>query len=197
MQDINRGFLVGRMARDAEVKYTASGIGMITGAVACGASVKKPDGTWGDEGHFFDFVYWLGRDGSPKLAEYLKKGKQVAIEYRLHQDRWEDKETGKNRSKVTLFIREIQLIGGEPGANRGPKDEDRTPPAWAGKPAAAPAGNASSAPAPAQQQTTFTADGWDNQPPPDYRPQHPDAAPMARPAYAPAARPDGTEPEIF
>jgi len=107
--DINSVVLVGRLTRDAELKYTANGTAVCKFSVAVNRSRKTGD-TWGDEAHFFDVVLW-GRQGEA-IHQYLSKGKQVGVQGELRQNRWE--QNGQNRSKVEIHALNVQLLGGNP-----------------------------------------------------------------------------------
>ena len=108
-EDINSLIIVGRLTRDAELKYTAAGQALSAFAVAVNRKVKRGD-AWEEEGNFFDVVYW-GR-GAEAVNQYLLKGKQIAIDGSLKQDRWQDSE-GNNRSKVVISADNVQLLGGQ------------------------------------------------------------------------------------
>jgi single-strand DNA-binding protein len=107
MNDLNTVVLVGRLTRDAELSFIPSGTAVCKFAIANNQSKKKDD-KWTDEAHFFDVTLW-GKTGEA-LAQYLKKGKQVAIEGRLTQDRWTDTD-GKARSRVQIVASAVQLLG--------------------------------------------------------------------------------------
>ncbi|MDR0709436.1 MAG: single-stranded DNA-binding protein [Spirochaetaceae bacterium] len=107
MADINHVVLVGRLTRDAELKYTAGGQAVCKFSIAVNRRKKSGD-QWVDEANFFDIVLW-GRQGE-SLSQYLLKGKQVGIEGELRQDRWE--QDGQNRSKVEIVANNLQLLGG-------------------------------------------------------------------------------------
>ncbi|MDY7029841.1 MAG: single-stranded DNA-binding protein [Spirochaetota bacterium] len=107
--DINSVVLVGRLTRDAELKYTASGTAVCKFSIAVNRSRKTGD-TWGEEAHFFDIVLW-GRQGEA-IHQYLGKGKQIAVQGELRQSRWE--QNGQNRSKVEVHALNVQLLGGTP-----------------------------------------------------------------------------------
>jgi single-strand DNA-binding protein len=111
MIDLNRVVLIGRLTRDAELKYTANGQAVCKFSIAVNRR-KKSGEQWVDEANFFDIVVW-GRQGE-SLNQYLVKGKQVGIDGELRQDRWE--QDGQNRSKVEVVVNNIQLLGGGPGA---------------------------------------------------------------------------------
>jgi single-strand DNA-binding protein len=110
MADINHVVLVGRLTRDAELKYTASGQAVCKFSVAVNRRRKTGD-QWVDEANFFDVVLW-GRQGEA-LNQYLVKGKMVGLDGELRQDRWE--QDGQNRSRVEIVAANIQLLGGGPG----------------------------------------------------------------------------------
>ena len=106
MADINHVVLVGRLTRDAELKYTASGTPVCKLSLAVNRR-KKVDEQWTEEPNFFEVVIW-GKMGEA-LAQYLVKGKQIGIEGELHQNKWEQE--GQPRSKVEIVANNIQLLG--------------------------------------------------------------------------------------
>jgi single-strand DNA-binding protein len=114
MADLNHVTLIGRLTRDAELKYTASGQAVCKFSVAVNRRKKSGD-QWVDEPSFFDIVLW-GKQGE-SLNQYLVKGKQVGVEGELRQDRWE--QDGQNRSKVEIVANNLQLLGGGGGAGNG------------------------------------------------------------------------------
>lgn len=107
MADINNVVLVGRLTRDAELKYTTSGQAVCKFSIAVNRRRKNGE-QWEDEANFFDVVLW-GRQGEA-LGQYLLKGKTIGVEGELRQDRWQ--QDGQNRSKVEIVADNIQLLGG-------------------------------------------------------------------------------------
>jgi single-strand DNA-binding protein len=125
--DVNRVILIGRCTRDAELKYTSGGMAVCKFAIAVNRRKKNGD-QWVDEASFFDVVAW-GKIGEA-LNQYLVKGKQVAVEGELHQNRWE--QDGQSRSKVEINADNIQLLGGgteqtEPAPSRQQGFQDDFP----------------------------------------------------------------------
>lgn len=53
------------------------------------------------------------------VANYCKKGKQVAILGRIEFDYWQDKNTGEKRSKAVVKVERIELLGSNNGATGG------------------------------------------------------------------------------
>ncbi len=106
MADVNHVVLVGRLTRNAELKYTNNGSAVSKFSIAINQRRKKED-QWVDESHFFDIVLW-GKTAE-SLNQYLVKGKQVGIEGQLRQNRWE--QDGQARSKVEIFATNVMLLG--------------------------------------------------------------------------------------
>jgi len=114
MADINHVVLVGRLTRDAELKYTTNGQAVCNFSLAINRRRKNGD-QWEDEVSYFDVVLW-GRQGEA-VNQFLKKGKQVGIEGELRQDKWQ--QDGQTRYKVNIVANNIQLLGGgSPGESQ-------------------------------------------------------------------------------
>jgi len=120
MASFNKVILVGNLTRDPEVKYTTGG----TAVAEIGLAVNR---IWFDqksnerreETTFVDITLW-GRQAEV-AGEYLAKGRPVLIEGRLQMDSWDDKETGKKRSKLKVVGEQMQLLGsrGDGGGGGG------------------------------------------------------------------------------
>jgi single-strand DNA-binding protein len=121
MADINHVVLVGRLTRNAELKYTNNGAPVSKFSIAINQRRKRDD-QWVEESHFFDIVLW-GKTAE-SLNQYLVKGKQVGIEGQLRQNRWEQE--GQARSKVEIFATNVMLLGGGSRAPGGPPPEGKT-----------------------------------------------------------------------
>jgi single-strand DNA-binding protein len=123
MADINQVVLIGRLTRDVELKYTNTGFAIANLSLAVNRRVKKDD-TWQDEGSFFNCVL-IGKRAEA-LAQYLVKGKQLGIQGELRQNRWE--QDGQPRSRVEIFVTDIQLLGGRGSDQRtdaGPRAQNQ------------------------------------------------------------------------
>ena len=114
MADINHVVLVGRLTRDAELRYSNSGFPICKFSIAINRRRKQGD-QWVDEANFFD-VTLMGRSGEA-IHQYLQKGKQVGVQGELRQDRWE--QDGQRRSRVEVFAQNVQLLGGPGGGGGG------------------------------------------------------------------------------
>jgi single-strand DNA-binding protein len=73
-------------------------------------------GEWVDKPNYFDVTVW-GAQGE-NCANYLAKGRPVAVEGRLDWREWEDKEGGKRQS-VEIIANSVQFLGSRDGAGGG------------------------------------------------------------------------------
>ena len=117
MTDINSVVIVGRLTREAELKYTNSGTAVSKFSIAVNRKKRSGD-SWEDEASFFDCT--LFGKIAEALNQYLNKGKQVAIDGELRQSRWE--QDGQSRSKVEIIVNNIQLLGSNKGGSESSRD---------------------------------------------------------------------------
>lgn len=108
MTDINNVVIVGRLAADGVLKYTAGGMAILTFTVAVNRSRKGGDGNYVDDVSFIECDQF-GKMGE-SLKPYMTKGKQVAVSGWIKQQRWE--KDGQKHSKVTIGADNVQLLGG-------------------------------------------------------------------------------------
>ena len=117
MTDVNDLNVIGRLTHDLDTRsfaYTPQGTARMNISIAVNRSVKRGE-EWIDEVSFFDVVIW-GKTAE-NIKPYMTKGKQIAINGYLKQDRWQDKETGNNRSKIYIVAIQVQLLGGKSDSN--------------------------------------------------------------------------------
>ena len=100
--DLNSVIIIGRLSRDAELKYTQGGTALSNFSIA---NNRK----YGDKESVSYFECTMWGKGAEALSQYLTKGKKVAIEGRLEQQVWEDKNGGK-RSKVSITVDQVQFL---------------------------------------------------------------------------------------
>ena len=117
---MNHFFGIGRLTRDAELKYLGGTGTPCVGFSICINKVWKKDGVRQEKANFFDCVLW-GKYGE-SMHKYLTKGKQIGIEGELSQNTWVDN-NGGNHSKVQIIINEINLLSSPKG-----KDDSAEPP---------------------------------------------------------------------
>ena len=110
MTDLNHVIEIGRLTRDIgerDFGYTTGGTARLNLSIAVNRSVKK-NGAWTDSVSYFDVTVW----GKPaeNIKPYLHKGKQIAVDGFLDQQRWE--KDGQKFSKVVIVANTVQLLGG-------------------------------------------------------------------------------------
>lgn len=106
-KSINQVILMGRLTRDPEQRTTTSG------KTIANFSIAVDRGGQDDQADFFDVTAWekLGE----LVVQYLAKGRRVLVQGRLRQDSWDDKETGKKRSKVEVVATDVTFLDGPNG----------------------------------------------------------------------------------
>ena len=112
--DLNSVILIGRLTRDAELTYLQSGSAVANISVAVNRSRKEGE-QWVSEVNYFD-VSLFGKQAET-LKQYLLKGKQIAIQGALKQDRWE--KDGQKFSKIRIIANNIELLGGKSEGSGG------------------------------------------------------------------------------
>ena len=106
---INSVVIVGNLTRDPELRATPSGTSVCSLRVAVNDRVKdQTTGEWGDKPNYFDVDVFGGQ--GERCAQYLARGRQVAISGRLRWREWETQE-GQKREAVSVVANTVQFIG--------------------------------------------------------------------------------------
>jgi single-strand DNA-binding protein len=106
---INRVVLVGNLTRDPELRHTPSGTAVCSLRLAVNTRRKDESGQWTDKPNYFDITVW-GQQGE-NCAQYLAKGRPVAIDGRLEWREWEAQD-GAKRQAVEVVAESVQFLGG-------------------------------------------------------------------------------------
>ena len=107
--NINRVVLVGNLTRDPELRHTPSGTPVCSLRLAVNTRRKDESGQWTDKPNYFDITVW-GQQGE-NCAQYLSKGRPVAIDGRLEWREWEAQD-GAKRQAVEVVAESVQFLGG-------------------------------------------------------------------------------------
>lgn len=132
MASINRVVLLGNLTHDPELRSLPSGTQVCQLRLAVNDRVKdRTTGEWTDYANYFDITVF-GPQGE-RCAQYLARGRQVAIDGRLRWRQWETQD-GQKRSKVEVVADTVQFVGpreGVPGGGpqRGPFPGEPSSPA--------------------------------------------------------------------
>jgi single-strand DNA-binding protein len=109
--NINRVIITGNLTRDPDLRSLPSGMAVCELGVAVNHRRKdQASDQWIEEPNFFNVVVF-GAQGE-NCAQYLSKGRPVAIDGRLRWSSWEDKNGGGKRSKVEIVAQTVQFLGG-------------------------------------------------------------------------------------
>ena len=137
--NINRVVLTGNLTRDPELRNLPSGMAVCSLRIACNTRRKDGSGNWVDKPNYFDVTVW-GAQGE-NCAQYLAKGRPVAVDGRLEWREWDDKE-GHKRQSVDIIADSVQFLGSRDGGENGGRFTPQSDvPADTGDFASAPAGN--------------------------------------------------------
>ena len=107
--NINRVILTGNLTRDPELRSTPSGTSVCSLRLAVNSRRKNASGEWIDKPNYFDITVW-GQQGE-NCAQYLAKGRPVAIDGRLEWREWEAQD-GAKRQAVEVVAESVQFLGG-------------------------------------------------------------------------------------
>ena len=114
-KDLNKAMLIGRLGQDPELKYTQSGIAVVSFSVATGLKWKDQEGNWQEKTEWHNCKAWRGL--AETISNYLKKGSKVYVEGRLETSNWED-ENKKKHYKTEIVIDEMIMLDSK-GDNSG------------------------------------------------------------------------------
>jgi len=117
-RSVNKVILLGHLGKDAETKFTPSGVAVTNFTLATSRRWKdQQSGEWKEETEWHRVVMWR----SENVSNYLQKGKQVYIEGRLQTRSWDDKD-GQKRYTTEVVVDDLILLGGR-GDSGGPPTE--------------------------------------------------------------------------
>ncbi len=122
--NINRVVLTGNLTRDPELRQTGGGTSVCSLRLACNTRRRSPSGEWEDKPNFFDITVW-GAQGE-NCAQYLSKGRPVAVDGRLEWREWQDQQ-GNKRQSVDIIADSVQFLGSREGGDGGGNGSRFTP----------------------------------------------------------------------
>ena len=109
--NINRVVLVGNLTRDPELRHTSGGMAVCSLRLAVNSRRKDPaTGEWGEKPNYFDITVW-GNQGE-SCAQYLTKGRPVAVDGRLDWREYEAKDGSGKRQAIEIIADSVQFLGG-------------------------------------------------------------------------------------
>lgn len=123
MASFNKVLIIGNLTRDPELRYTPKGTAVAEIGLAVNERRNDENGQTIEEVTFIDVTLW-GRTAE-NVEKYLSKGSSCLVEGKLKLDQWEDKVSGKRRSKLKVVGLFVQFLG-SPGGAGGNREGDQT-----------------------------------------------------------------------
>lgn len=125
MRNINTAAITGNLTADPDLRTSEGGVTICKMRVAVNEQIRRGE-EWVDHTNFFT-VTVFGNQGQ-SCADYLAKGRPVAVEGRLHYHEWEGDDGGK-RSAVEIISNHVQFLGSAPNRARSNGGEGASDPA--------------------------------------------------------------------
>lgn len=112
---MNKAILMGRLARDPEIRTTQSGISVCNFTVACDRRSRAADGTWQNQADFIPCVAW--RQQAEFVNRYFSKGDRILVSGSIQPRSWED-QNGQRRYTTEVIIDEVEFCESRRGDRR-------------------------------------------------------------------------------
>lgn len=107
MSSVNKVFILGRLGKDPEIRYTADGKPVATISVATSTIGKDA------QGNRTEYTEWHRLSAFNSAAEvagkYLKKGDQLFVEGSLRTKKWND--NGVDKYATEIVVGRLNLLG--------------------------------------------------------------------------------------
>jgi single-strand DNA-binding protein len=113
--NINRVVLVGNLTKDPELRHTGGGTPVCSLRIAVNTRRRDESGQWADKPNYFSISVFGNQAES--CAQYLSKGRPVAVDGRLEWREWE--KDGVKREAVDIIADSVQFLGGRDDAGGG------------------------------------------------------------------------------
>ena len=133
---MNKVFLIGRLTRDPELRYTGNNTAVATFSIAVNRNFANQAGE--READFINIVVW--RKQAENVKNYLTQGSQVAIDGRI-QTRTYDGQDGQKRYVTEVVADNVEFLGSKNSSGNSnfttgsaPKNAEPTPYDFGDKP---------------------------------------------------------------
>jgi single-strand DNA-binding protein len=106
---LNKVMVIGHLGQDPEIRYTPAGLPVVNFSVATDEQYVDNDG----KRHERTECHRVVVIGKLALAchEYLKKGRQVFVEGRLHYRDWQSHLDGRKQHRTEIVAGRVQFLG--------------------------------------------------------------------------------------
>jgi single-strand DNA-binding protein len=114
--NVNVVVITGNLTQDPDLRHLGSGTAVCELRVAVNTR-RKEGNEWVDKPNYFNVTVW-GAQGE-NCAQYLSKGRPVAVEGRLDWREWEAKDGSGKRQAVQIVANTVQFLGSRDGSGGG------------------------------------------------------------------------------
>ena len=119
---MNKVFLIGRLTRDPELRYTGSNTPVCSFSIAVNRNFTNSQGE--READFINIVVW--RKQAENVKNYLSQGSQVAIDGRIQTRNYED-QNGQKRYVTEVVADNVEFLGSKKDNNSKTNSDEPTP----------------------------------------------------------------------
>jgi single-strand DNA-binding protein len=117
MSSFNKVIVMGNLTRTPELRSTPGGQQVTDITLAINDVWYDSNRNKQERVTFVDITVW-GKQAET-LCRWKKQGDPLLVEGRLQQDKWVDKESGKNRTKLKVICNNFTFVGGQGGGGQG------------------------------------------------------------------------------
>jgi single-strand DNA-binding protein len=121
MSSFNKVIIMGNLTRTPELRSTPGGTQVTDITLAINDFYTDSSNNKQERTTFVDITVW-GKQAET-LCRWKKQGDPLLVEGRLQQDKWVDKQSGQNRSKLKVVCVNFTFVGrggsGDGGGGRG------------------------------------------------------------------------------
>jgi len=108
---VNKVILIGNLAADPEVKATPAGVYVAKMRLATNTYAGKDES--GNRKQYSEFHNLVAFGKLAEFAgQYMKKGRPIYAEGRLHTSSWDDAASGQKRYRTEVGVDELHFIPG-------------------------------------------------------------------------------------
>ena len=113
---MNKVFLIGRLTRDPELRYTDSNVAVASFSIAVNRNFTNQNGE--READFINIIVW--RKQAENVKNYIKKGSQVAIDGRIQTRNYE--RDGQRHYVTEVVADNVQFLDSKSSNGAGGSD---------------------------------------------------------------------------
>ena len=106
----SKAIILGNLTRDPELRVTPSGTAVANFTIAVNRKFKA-GAEDKEEVAFLDCKAFTKT--AENIAKFFTKGKPIFVDARIGQDKWTDKNTQQERTKIVFIVENFQFAGGD------------------------------------------------------------------------------------